>query len=77
LTRPWACAILYVMVKQTIDINIEIKELPVEVNAILDMLKSMRGVSKWLIVREALTEYAERHKTDILMQMTKGKKNVR
>ena len=74
MTRRPAYAIVGVMGKQTIDINIEIKGLDFEANAVLDMLKAMRGVPKWQIVREALTEYANQHKADILMKMTKGKK---
>lgn len=46
--------------------NIEIKDLPRETNRILDTIVKLRGKYKWEVVREALIEYAERHKKDII-----------
>lgn len=39
--------------------------MPVEVNEFLNKLCVLRGIKKAEIIREALLEYAERHKGDI------------
>lgn len=42
-------------------LNLEIRDLPVEVNRILNTLAAIRDVKKSEIVRAALIEYAHRH----------------
>jgi hypothetical protein len=50
---------------QTYTRNIEIKDLPMSSNNILNTLARLRGVTKIVIVREALVEYAKNHLQDI------------
>ena len=45
--------------------NVRVQELSREVDRILGMLASARGLLKWEIVRLALEEYADKHKDEI------------
>jgi len=47
--------------------NVNVRDLPRMINHILSMLALARGVPKWVIVREALIEYAESHKREIVV----------
>lgn len=49
-----------------------IRDLPAEADKILNVLASVRQQPKWMIVRDALIEYAKRHRRDIA---TEAKKN--
>jgi len=49
-----------------------IRDLPAEADKILNVLASVRQQPKWMIVRDALVEYAKRHRKDIA---TEAKKN--
>jgi hypothetical protein len=49
----------------TVNVNIEIRALPLSANRILNALARIRGTTKRIIVREALIEYAERHGADL------------
>jgi predicted DNA-binding protein len=51
----------------TIDVNIEIRGLPLSANRILNALARIRGTTKRIIVREALVEYANKHSGDLAM----------
>lgn len=46
-------------------LNIEVKDLPVSVNRILNVLATIKGVKKSEIIREALIEYAEKHNPQV------------
>lgn len=61
------------MPSDTFNLNIEIADLPKDVNIVIEMLRAARGVTKKAIIREALIEYAQRHKGDIVKQV--GKKS--
>ena len=50
----------------TFDANVKIKDLPRKTDTILNGLCDVRGCLKWEIVREALIEYAEGHKNEIV-----------
>lgn len=43
------------------DLNILIRNLPVETNLVLATLAVRRGVPKWQVIRDALIEYAHRN----------------
>lgn len=45
--------------------NVRIKDLPKLTDRIITTLAILRDVDKWEIVREALNEYAEKHKSEI------------
>ena len=47
------------------DLNILIRDLPPECDRTLNTLATLRGKRKWEITREALIEYAEKHRQDI------------
>ena len=53
-------------VPMTKDIGILIRDLPNETNRTLSTLATLRGKRKWEIIREALIEYADRHRLDIV-----------
>lgn len=48
------------------NLNIQVKNLPVETNRILDALCRLRGLKKHQLITEALVEYAKRHRTDFI-----------
>jgi hypothetical protein len=48
-----------------VDINIEFRGLLLSVNRTLNALARIRGTTKRIVVREALTEYAEKHEKDL------------
>ena len=50
---------------ETYEANVKVRNLPRSVDGILGMLASHHGKLKWEIVRDALMEYAERHKHEI------------
>lgn len=50
---------------KTYNRNVEIKDLPVATNNILNTLAKIRGVTKVVIVRESLIEYAKNHVGEI------------
>ena len=54
------------MARTTVDRNVEIKDLPVVTEEILNTLHKMRGIKKKDLIREALIEYGENHKKDIV-----------
>lgn len=45
--------------------NVELKNIPLAVDKILNMLSAATGKTKLALYREAIIEYAERHKGDI------------
>ena len=47
------------------DLNILIRDLPLHTDNLLNALAGIRRVSKWFIIREAMIEYAEKHKSDL------------
>lgn len=47
------------------DRNYLIRDIPHEVDHILNTLATMRGIRKWEIVREAMVEYAKNHRDNI------------
>lgn len=51
-----------------------IRDLPPDSDKILNTLAAVRQVPKWKIIREALVEYAAKHRPDIVSHAT-GKKN--
>ena len=53
------------MASGTVNVNLEIRGLPVHVNRLLNALARIRGTTKRIIVREALVEYAAKHSRDI------------
>jgi hypothetical protein len=50
---------------RTVNRNLEIKDLPLDTDRILNTLAVVRGMTKRDIVKEALNEYAFKHKDDI------------
>ena len=46
-------------------LNIEVKDLPLEVNRVLNILSTIKGIKKSEIIREALIEYAEKHNPQV------------
>jgi hypothetical protein len=53
------------------DINVLLRDIPEDTDRILNALAFMRGVRKWEVTRDALVEYAKRHKGD-LEKLAKG-----
>jgi hypothetical protein len=53
------------MASGTVNVNVEIRGLPLRINRILNALARIRGTTKRIIVREALVEYATRHSHDL------------
>lgn len=51
---------------ECVNINMEIKDLPVETNRLLNVLAKISGSPKATVVRAALMEYAENHKPEIM-----------
>jgi predicted DNA-binding protein len=51
---------------ESLNINIEIKDLPQETNKILNILAKISGSPKSGVIRSALMEYASNHKDEIL-----------
>lgn len=51
---------------ETYDANVRVRDLPRDVDQTLNKIATMRGVYRWEIVREALSEFAERHKHEVL-----------
>ena len=49
----------------TVNVNIEIRGLPLSTNRILNALARIRGTTKRIIVREALIEYVAKHSPDL------------
>ena len=47
------------------DLNILIKDLPIEVDDYLNTLAAWSRRSKWMVIRDALCEYVEKHKKDL------------
>jgi predicted transcriptional regulator len=47
------------------DLNIRIRNLPKETNRLLDLIATARQRHKYEIVKEALEEFAERHKGEV------------
>lgn len=47
------------------DLNILIRDLPDEADRTINTLATLRGKRKWEVVREALIEYHEKHRSDI------------
>ena len=47
------------------DINVLIRNLPQETDKLLNALATLRGKTKWEVIREALIEYGEKHRSDI------------
>lgn len=52
------------------DLNILIRDLPPEANHVLNTLATLRSTSakpvyKWEVIRDALIEYADKHKHEI------------
>jgi predicted transcriptional regulator len=45
--------------------NIRIKDLPDDTNHLLNMIACKRGITKWEVVRDALTEYVGRYKGEV------------
>ena len=45
--------------------NIRVRDMPRATDRILNALASMRGQSKWELVRDALKEFAENHKSEL------------
>lgn len=52
-------------IQETVNRNIEIKELPLEVDRILNMISAVRGSTKRDIIKLALTEFASNHRSEI------------
>ena len=52
------------------DVSVLIRDLPLEVNRMLNALALVRGINKWEVTREALIEYAKRHHSE-LAKLTK------
>lgn len=50
---------------ETVNRNIEIKELPLEVDRIINMLSAVRGSTKRDLIKLALTEFAYNHRGEI------------
>ncbi len=50
----------------SLNINIEIKDLPQETNRVLNVLAKISGSPKTVVIRSALIEYAANHKDEIL-----------
>lgn len=46
--------------------NIRIQDLPPEVDRIINSICAARGKFKWEIVREALIEFADNHKEEVI-----------
>lgn len=46
--------------------NIRIKDLPRRTNDLLNAIASVQGKLKWELVRDALIEYAENHKNELV-----------
>lgn len=53
------------MASSTVNVNVEIRGLPLNVNRILNALARIRGTTKRVIVREAMIEYANKHARDL------------
>jgi hypothetical protein len=67
LTLAGICGIIYTpMDKEYVNRNIEIKRLPVATDRALNTLASLRGMTKQDLIREALIEYTDRHRPDIV-----------
>lgn len=49
----------------TVNVNIEIRGLPLSANRILNALARIRGTTKRIIIREALIEYVHKHSPDL------------
>ena len=54
----------------TFETNVRIRQLPRSANAILSALAHTRGVMKWELIRDALVDYAERHKDEIAQSVS-------
>lgn len=53
------------------DINVLIRDLPEDADNIINTIALLRGKRKWEITREALIEYADRHKVEIARLVSK------
>lgn len=49
----------------TYEANIRVRDMPRAADRILSTLAGIRGVTKWEIIRDALVEFAEKHKHEI------------
>ena len=47
---------------KTYTANVRVRDLPVHVNNMLDAIATAQGRPKWAVVRDALIEYAEKHR---------------
>ena len=50
----------------SLNINIEIKDLPEETNRILNVLAKISGSPKTVVIRAALIEYGQNHREEIM-----------
>ena len=55
-----------VMVADTYTANVEIRNLPLEANRVINALSKLTGKTKATLIREALVEYANNHRGDIV-----------
>lgn len=53
------------MSTKTFNLNVEIKDLPQDINHILNTIAMLEGKFKWQVVRDALIAYAESKKKEI------------
>jgi hypothetical protein len=49
----------------TYDANVRIKNLPRMTDTVINALATKRGMLKWELIRDALTEFAENHKQEL------------
>ena len=55
---------------ETYEANVRIRKLPRETDRALTTLAAWRRCPKWEVVRDALTEYAERHLSEVTTTYT-------
>jgi len=51
---------------ETFNLNVEIRDLPIEANKVLDIIARLRGIRKRDVIRQALVEFADRHQKEFL-----------
>jgi len=47
------------------DRHILVRDVPSDVDNVLNTIASLKGVPKWTIIREALIEYVRNHRNDV------------
>lgn len=50
----------------TYDANVRIKDLPRKTDTLLSALAAIQKRSKWEVVRDAIVEYVDRHKAELV-----------